>query len=371
MRIGVPKELKPQEERVALTPAAARELVEAGHEVLVEKGAGSGSWMSDEAYEAAGATVLADVEEVWGEAELVCKVKEPLPEEYPRLREDLVLFTFLHLAASRACTEALLRAGTTAIAYETVEGSDGSLPLLAPMSEIAGRMAPIVGAHALLRPQGGRGTLVCGAAGVERPRVVILGAGVAGRSALEVAVGLGAEVSVVDRNLSRLRELEHAYRGRVETVASSGAEIERLCLGADLVVGAVLVPGALAPKLVSDELVRAMRPGSVLVDVSVDQGGCFQSSRPTTHAEPTFVVEGCLFYCVANMPGAVPETSTRALSNATLPYVMEIARHGWRGALARDPALQRGLNVTGGRIVLPAVAEAHGLKASALSEALS
>jgi alanine dehydrogenase len=371
MRIGVPKELKPQELRVALTPAGVRELVAAGHEVLVEEGAGRGSWILDEDYRAAGATVLADADELWGQADLVCKVKEPVAEEYARLRRDLVLFAYLHLAASRACTDALLAAGTTAIAYETVELADGSLPLLAPMSEIAGKMAPLVGAHSLLRSQGGRGVLVSGAAGVRGSRVAVLGAGVVGRSAVAVAVGLGAQVAVLDSNLARLRELDRSYRGRVETLAASAAEVERVCLGADLVIGAVLVPGAVAPKLVSERLVRAMRPGSVLVDVSVDQGGCFEPTRPTTHAQPTFSVGDSLLYCVANMPGAVPETATHALANATLPYVLEIAHRGWKAAVAGDAALARGVSAVGGRLVAAAVAEAHGLPVVGLTEVLA
>ena len=363
MIVGVPKEVKDDEYRVAITPAGVRELTSQGHVVLVEEGAGLGSSISDEEFSKTGATLLGDPDEVWAESDLILGVKEPVVEEYPRLglRKDQVLFTYLHLAASRPCTDALLSAGNTAIAYETVRLPDNSLPLLTPMSEVAGRMAPLMGAHHQLRPEGGRGTLICGVPGVECAKVVILGAGVAGMAAATLAVGMHSNVYILDRNLERLRQVDHHFRGALETVASSTHAVEETCLNADIVIGAVLVVGARAPKLVSDELVGRMRPGSVLVDISVDQGGCFESTRPTTHSHPTFVVNGSIFYCVANMPGAVPHTSTHALVNATLPYTMEIAAQGWRGAVAADPALALGVNVVDGQVVCEPVAEAHGL----------
>jgi alanine dehydrogenase len=354
--------MKDDEYRVAITPAGARELISMGHAVFVERGAGVGSSIPDNEFAAVGAIVLDDADDVWAESDMVCKVKEPVAEEFHRLRRDLILFTYLHLAASRLCTDALLAAGTTAIAYETVQLSDGSLPLLTPMSEVAGRMAPLMGAHHLMSPAGGRGVLVCGVPGVRCARVVILGAGVAGMAAATLAVGMHSDVYILDRNLDRLRQVDHHFRGALETVASSTHAIEETCVDADIVIGAVLVVGAKAPILVSDELVARMRPGSVLVDLSVDQGGCFQSTRPTTHSDPTFEVDGSLFYCVANMPGAVPHTSTHALANATLPYVGEIAEFGWRAACAADPALALGLNVVDGVVVYRPVAEAHGLR---------
>ncbi len=371
MKIGVPRELKDQEYRVAITPAGVRELASVGHRVLVERGAGLGSAIPDADFERAGATLVDDPDELWAAVDLICKVKEPVEAEFSRLRPGLVLFTYLHLAASKACTEALVSAGTTAIAYETVELADHSLPLLAPMSEVAGRMAPLVGAAHLMAPGGGLGLLVSGVPGVLPARVVILGAGVVGAAAAAIAVGLMAEVVVIDKDLARLRHLDHAYRGRLVTLAASAHAIEEACLGADLVIGAVLVPGAKAPRLVSDELVDAMRPGSVLVDVSVDQGGCFAPSRPTTHAEPTFVAHGSVFYCVANMPGAVPHTSTHALTNATLPYTLEIARLGWREAARQDPALAAGVSIVGGAVTSTPVAQAHSLAATPLSALLS
>jgi alanine dehydrogenase len=370
MRVGVPRELKEQEGRVALTPAGARELVREGHRVLVEQGAGLGSSIPDEEFVAVGATMVGSADEVWGEADLVLKVKEPVPEEYPRLRRGQVLFTYLHLAASRSCTEALLAAGTTAIAYETVRLPDGSLPLLAPMSEVAGRMAPIVGAETLQAPRGGRGVLLSGVAGVRRARVVVIGGGVAGLSAATLAAGMQAEVSVLDTNLARLRQIDDLFQGRIQTLASNAHTIEEACLQADLVIGAVLVAGARAPKLVSDELVAGMRPGSVLVDISVDQGGCFESTRPTTHAAPTFPVARSVFYCVANMPGAVPHTSTWALTNATLRYVLAIAALGWRRAVQEDQALALGVNTVDGQLVCPPVGEAHGLPVTPLDRLL-
>ncbi len=361
MKIGVPTEVKNHEYRVACTPAGVHELVRHGHQVLVQRGAGSGSSIPDAEMTAAGARLVEDPDELWGSAELVLKVKEPVAEEHHRLRKDLVLFTYLHLAASRECTDALLSAGTTGIAYETVELPDGSLPLLAPMSEVAGRMAPQAGAHHLQRDGGGRGVLMGGVSGVYAAKVVVLGGGVSGMNAAAIALGMQAEVLVLDKNIAKLREADRIYQGHLQTVASNTYEVERACLDADLVIGAVLVPGAKAPTLVSDELVAAMKPGSVLVDIAIDQGGCFESSRPTTHADPVFGVHGSVFYCVANMPGAVPHTSTFALTNVTLPYVLEIADHGWREALRRDPSLALGLNTHEGQLTYPSVAEAHGL----------
>ncbi|HEY1828649.1 MAG TPA: alanine dehydrogenase [Acidimicrobiales bacterium] len=364
MIVGVPKEVKADEYRVAMTPAGARELTSAGHTVLIEKGAGDGSSMRDADYEYTGAKILEDADDLWAEADLVCKVKEPVESEYHRLgaRAGQTLFTYLHLAASRPCTDALVAGGNVAIAYETVRLADGSLPLLIPMSEVAGRMAPMMGAHHLMRPGGGRGVLVCGAPGVRTARVVILGAGVVGMAAATMAVGMHSEVFVLDRNLDRLREFDHHFRGDLETIASSAHAIEEVCLEADIVIGAVLVVGARAPRLVSDALVERMREGSVLVDISVDQGGCFESTRPTTHSNPTYEVHGSIFYCVANMPGAVPHTSTHALSNATLPYTLAIAAKGWRGAARTDDALAQGVNVAEGRVVYRPVAEAHDVE---------
>jgi len=363
MIVGVPREVKEDEYRVAITPAGVRELVAHGHVVQVEKGAGEGSSIGDDEFVATGAVMVADPDDIWAAADLVLGVKEPVPEEYPRLalRKDQVLFTYLHLAASRSCTDALLAAGNTAVAYETVRLPDGSLPLLTPMSEVAGRMAPFMGAHHLMRPGGGRGSLICGVPGVEAAKVVILGAGVAGQAAATLAVGMHANVFVLDRNLERLRQVDHHFRGALETVASSAHAIEHVCEDADLVIGAVLVVGARTPKLVSDDLVARMPSGSVLVDISVDQGGCFESTRPTTHSNPTFEVNGSIFYCVANMPGAVPHSSTHALVNATLPYTLEIADRGWKDAARADPALAEGVNVVDGAVVCQPVAEAHGL----------
>jgi len=361
--VGVPKEVKEDEYRVAITPAGVRELVSHGHVVQVEKGAGDGSSIPDDQFVATGAVMVADPDEIWAAADMVLGVKEPIAREYPRLglRSGQVLFTYLHLAASRPCTDALVAAGNTAIAYETVRLPDGSLPLLTPMSEVAGRMAPFMGAHHLMRPAGGRGSLICGVPGVEAAKVVILGAGVAGMAAATLAVGMHANVYILDRNLERLRQVDHHFRGALETVASSTHAIEQVCEDADLVIGAVLVVGARAPKLVSDDLVARMPAGSVLVDIAVDQGGCFESTRPTTHSNPTFEVNGSIFYCVANMPGAVPHSSTYALANATLPYTLEIADRGWKDAVAADPALAQGVNVVGGSVVCAPVAEAHGL----------
>ncbi len=372
MIIGVPTEVKDGESRVAITPAGVREFTSAGHTVLIQAGAGAGSSIRDDEFVATGGSVVGDAVDVWSRADMVLKVKEPVPEEYPRLglQRDQVLFTYLHLAASRSCTEALMAAGTTAIAYETVQLGDGSLPLLTPMSEVAGRMAPLMGAHHLMSPAGGRGVLVCGIPGVRSARVVILGAGVAGWAAATMAVGMHSDVYILDRNVDRLRRADHHFRGALETVASSAHAIEETCIDADIVIGAVLVVGAKAPILVSDALVAQMRPGSVLVDISVDQGGCFESTRPTTHSDPTFEVNGSLFYCVANMPGAVPHSSTHAMVNATLPYALAIADHGWKDAARADPALADGVNVVGGRIVYQPVADAHGLEWSPLATLL-
>jgi alanine dehydrogenase len=368
--VGVPREVKSDEYRVAMTPAGVRELTTAGHRVLIERSAGEGSSISDFEYEAVGATVIGSADEVWAEADMICKVKEPVPEEYGRLREGQLLFTYLHLAASRECTEALLKAGTTSIAYETVQLPDRSLPLLAPMSEVAGRMAPLVGAHHLMRAGGGSGVLVTGVPGVRAANIVVLGAGVSGMAAATVAVGLHANVYILDRNLEKLRQVDHHFRGALETIASSAHAIEETCIDADMVIGAVLVVGAKAPKLVPDSLVARMRPGSVLVDISVDQGGCFESTHPTTHSHPTFDVLGSLFYCVANMPGAVPHTSTHALANSTLPYVEALAERGWRSAVRADRALAAGVSTVDGVLVSVPVADAHGMTAVPLEDLL-
>ena len=361
MKIGVPTEVKNNENRVALTPAGADRLVREGHRVLVQSGAGVGSSIDDDAYRAAGAEIVATAADAWGDADLLIKVKEPVAEEYGFLRPDLTLFTYLHLAADRPLTEALVAAGTTAVAYETVQLPDRTLPLLVPMSEIAGRLSVIMGSHSLLRSQGGRGMLLGGIAGTPRAKTVVIGGGVAGEHAAANALGLGSKVTVVDVALPRLRELEHRYGGALETRASSRYDIAEELTSADLVIGSVLIPGAAAPKLVTDDMVAAMKPGSVLVDIAIDQGGCFEGSRPTTHDDPTFAVHDSIYYCVANMPGAVPTTATRALTNATLPYVSAIAAKGWERAASDDAALAKGLNVQGGRITLDAVAQAHGL----------
>lgn len=359
MLVGVPKEIKVHESRVALTPEGAAELVRAGHRVVVEKGAGLGSALTDTDYIAAGALIEENVEKIWSNSEMILKVKEPIEVEYSRLRKDQILFTYLHLAASKACTDALLASGTTAIAYETVE-SNGTLPLLAPMSEVAGRLAAQVGASALQKPNGGRGVLMGGVPGVSPAKVLVIGGGVAGLNAAVIAMGMGADVTIVDRSLSRLAYIDTIYGGRIKTLASSFQAVDRELKTADLVVGAVLVHGAKAPKLVSNAQVAAMKPGSVLVDIAIDQGGCFEDSRPTTHAEPTFKVHQSIFYCVANMPGAVPVTSTYALTNATLPYALALANLGWEAALAADSALASGLNIHDGKVMYSAVAQAHG-----------
>jgi alanine dehydrogenase len=361
MRVAVPTEIKNNESRVALTPAGADALVRRGHEVIVQAGAGEGSGYSDARYRDAGADIAADAGETWERAELLVKVKEPVAEEYPLLRDDLTLFAYLHLAADRPLTDALRAAGTTAVAYETVQRADRSLPLLAPMSEVAGRLSIVVGAEALLRPSGGRGMLLGGVAATPKAKVVVIGGGVAGEHAAANALGLGARVTVIDVALPRLRQLEERYGGALETRASTRWEIAEQLADADLVIGSVLIPGAAAPKLVTDDMVAAMKPGSVLVDIAIDQGGCFEGSRPTTHDAPTFPVHESLYYCVANMPGAVPHTSTRALANATLPYIEAIAAGGWDAAAAADPALAAGLNVRAGDVIAPGVRAAFGL----------
>jgi alanine dehydrogenase len=368
MRIGVPAEVKNNEFRVALTPSGVHDLVSHGHEVTVQTGAGIGSGFSDADFVEAGGRIADDVVAVWDSAELILKVKEPQPSEFSYLRDDLVLFTYLHLAAEAELTRALCAAGTTALAYETVQATNGTLPLLAPMSEVAGRLAPLVGAHAMLAPQGGPGLLVSGVPGTHAAHVVVLGGGVAGTNAVQMAVGMGAQVTVLDTNLARLAQLDLAFHGRVNTIASNALEIERAVCTADLVIGAVLIPGAKAPKLVSNDLVARMKPGSVLVDIAVDQGGCFADTHPTTHADPTFEVHGSIFYCVANMPGAVPHTSTHALTNATLPSVRRVADLGWRDALSEDAALRSGLNTWAGKVTNSAVAEAHGMAFTPLAE---
>ena len=370
MRVGVPREVKNREYRVALTPAGVTELVRSGHEVLVERGAGEGSSIPDADYTAVGARIVDDADDVWADADLLLKVKEPIAEEYDRLRRGQTLFTYLHLAASKECTDALIASGTTAIAYETVQTADGALPLLAPMSEVAGRMAPQVGAHSLERAHGGRGVLLGGVSGVYAAKVVVIGAGVSGMNAATIALGMQAEVLVLDRDIERLRAADRIYRGHLQTVASNAYEVERAVLDADLVIGAVLVPGAKAPTLISNDLVSRMKPGSVLVDIAVDQGGCFEDTRPTTHDDPTFRVHESVFYCVANMPGAVPNTSTHALTNVTLPYVMELANEGTAAAVAGNRSLAHGVNVVDGHVVLPEVAEAHGMAAVPLQEVL-
>jgi alanine dehydrogenase len=371
VKIGVPREVKNHEYRVAITPAGVHELVRLGHEVLVERDAGVGSSIPDADFAGAGARILATADDVWAAAELVLKVKEPVAEEYHRMRKGQVLFTYLHLAASRACTDALLDCGITAIAYETVQLPDRSLPLLAPMSEVAGRMAPQVGARCLEREAGGRGILMGGVSGVYAAKVVVLGAGVAGMNAAAIALGMQAEVLLLDNNIEKLRQADRIYQGHLQTVASNAYEIEKACIDADLVIGAVLVVGAKAPKLVRDDLVARMKAGAVLVDIAIDQGGCFEASRPTTHDAPTYRVHDTLFYCVANMPGAVPHTSTYALTNVTLPYATAIANNGWRNACRADPALALGLNVHDGQLTSAPVAEAHGLGAVAVADVLA
>lgn len=357
MLVGVPKEIKNNENRVAMTPAGVHELTQRGHKVLIEKSAGVGSGFSDDEYTKAGAEIALDAAKVWAEAEMIVKVKEPIEPEYKLMRKGQVLFTYLHLAASRPCTDALLASGTTAIAYETVQ-IGRSLPLLQPMSEVAGRLSAQIGAFQLMKTQGGLGVLMGGVPGTPRAKVVVIGGGVAGTEAAYVANGMGADVVVIDLSLPRLREIEERFNGEVQTRVSTSYEIAEQLADADLVIGSVLIPGEKAPKLVTDEMVKGMKPGSVLVDIAIDQGGCFEHSRPTTHDEPTFAVHQSIYYCVANMPGAVPNTSTRALTNATLPYVIALAHKGWKQALKDDAALALGLNTHEGKVTHPAVAHA-------------
>ena len=370
MRIGVPTEVKNHEYRVALTVAGVHELTSRGHDVVVQRGAGEGSSIGDEDYLAAGAKILDTAEDVWAEGDLILKVKEPVPSEYHQMRDGQVLFTYLHLAASRPCTSALLDRKVTAIAYETVQLADGRLPLLAPMSEVAGRLAPQVGAYHLMRSVGGRGILPGGVPGTHPAKVVVIGAGVSGVNATGIAVGLGADVTLLDLDVDRLRAVDQAYRGRVHTVTSNRYELENAVLDADLVIGAVLVPGAKAPTLVSNDLVSRMKQGAVLVDISIDQGGCFEDSRPTTHNDPTYRVHDTVFYCVANMPGAVPQTSTHALTSATLRHTVAIADTGWQAALLNDSALARGLNTHAGHVTNAPVATAHGHDYTPVAEIL-
>lgn len=370
MLIGVPTEVKNNEYRVAITPSGVQELTQTGHKVTVQSGAGMGSSISDEEYAAAGATMIDSADRVWGESELILKVKEPVDDEYDRMQPGQVLFTYLHLAASTECTRALLDRKITGIAYETVQAPDGSLPLLAPMSEVAGRLAPQAGAYHLMRAGGGRGVLLGGVSGVYAAKVVVLGAGVAGMNAAAIALGMQAEVLLLDTNIEKLRQADRIYQGHLQTVASNALEVERAVLDADLVIGSVLVPGARAPMLVSNDLVSRMRPGSVLVDVAIDQGGCFEDSRPTTHAEPTYRVHESVFYCVANMPGAVPNTSTYALTNVTLPYALELANAGWQRAANENVALSQGVNTHDGHVTYAPVATAHQLEHTPLEQFL-
>jgi alanine dehydrogenase len=370
VRIGVAKEIKTDEYRVALTPAGARELVQRGHDVLVEAGAGDGSSMADADYERAGAR-LGSVDEVWESAELLLKVKEPIEPEYKRLREDLVLFTYLHIAADEPLTRALVESGIKAVAYETVETDDRRLPLLAPMSEIAGRLASQAGAYFLEKPLGGRGLLLGGVPGVQPGKVLVLGGGVVGYNAAVIAIGLGAQVTILDKSIDRMRYLDEILSGRVSTVMSSTLQIESMIGDADVVIGAVLVPGARAPKLVTRDMLGGMKKGAVIVDVAIDQGGCVETAHATTHSDPVYAVDGVIHYCVANMPGGVPITSTKALTNATLPYVEAIAEHGLADAVARDKTLAKGVNVLEGRITYEPVAEAHGLDYTPLDELLT
>jgi alanine dehydrogenase len=371
MRIGVPKEVKNHEYRVAITPAGVHELTAHGHEVYVQASAGAGSTITDEQFTAAGAQILPDADAVWSTGELILKVKEPVASEYDRMRDGQVVFTYLHLAASRECTDALVDRKITGIAYETVQTPDGRLPLLAPMSEVAGRLAPQVGAYHLMRSGGGRGVLMGGVSGVYAAKVVVLGAGVSGMNAAAIALGMQAEVLLLDKNIDKLREADRIYQGHLQTVASNTLEVELAVGDADLVIGAVLVPGAKAPTLVSNDLVSRMKSGSVLVDISIDQGGCFEDSRPTTHAEPTYMVHNSVFYCVANMPGAVPHTSTYALTNVTLPYTVALADKGWQQAMREDHTLALGLNTYQGQLTNEPVAAAHGMPHTDLSEVLA
>jgi len=369
MKVGVVKEIKSDEYRVALTPAGARELVQRGHDVLVERGAGEGSSFPDSVYEGVGARIAA-ADEVWTDSEFLLKVKEPLPAEYGRLREGLILFTFLHLAATEELTRVLAESGAACVAYETVETDSRQLPLLAPMSEIAGRLAAQAGAYFLEKPLGGRGLLLGGVPGVAPGTVVVIGGGIVGYNAAVIALGLGANVTILERSIDRMRHLDEILSGRVSLVMSSTLQIESSVSDADVVIGAVLVPGAVAPKLITREMLGVMKKGAVIVDVAIDQGGCVETARPTTHSDPVYSIDGIIHYCVANMPGGVPITSTKALTNATLPYVEEVAEHGIAEAVARDRALARGVNVLHGKITYEAVAEAHDLEYTPLDAVL-
>jgi alanine dehydrogenase len=371
VKVGIPSEVKNNEFRVGITPVGVNELVSRGHEVLVQKGAGEGSAIADDDYVAQGARIIGSADDVWGEADLVMKVKEPVAEEYHRLREGLVLFTYLHLAADEPLTRELVAKHVTSIAYETVQLPSGLLPLLYPMSEVAGCLAPQVGAHAMMKAQGGRGVLMGGIGGVANAKVVVLGAGVAGQNAANIALGMGADVTLLDTDLDKLRMSFWRYDNRVAQIASSTMAVTEQVVDADLVIGTVLIPGAKAPKLVTDEVVSRMKPGSVLVDVAIDQGGCFENSRPTTHADPTFQVHESVYYCVANMPGAVPKTSTWALTNATLTYATKLADQGWREAVRADAPLALGVNTHGGHVTCAPVAEAFGMPSVSLAEAIS
>ncbi len=371
VKIGIPREVKNNEFRVGITPVGVHELVNHGHTVYIEKDAGVGSSITDEDFVGQGAQILDSADDVWGESDMVMKVKEPVAEEYHRLREDLLLYTYLHLAADEPLTEELVAKKVTAVAYETVQLPSGMLPLLYPMSEVAGCLAPQVGAMALLRANGGRGVLMGGVGGVANSKVVVLGAGVAGQNAANIALGMGADVTLLDTDLDKLRMSFWRYDNRVHQIASSSLSVREQVLQADLVIGTVLIPGAKAPKLVTDDMVTQMKPGSVLVDVAIDQGGCFEGSRPTTHADPTFAVHDSIYYCVANMPGAVPHTSTWALTNATLSYAVKLADQGWKDAMRADPSLAKGLNTDAGQITYAAVGDAFGMDSISLEEALS
>ena len=371
MKVGIPAEVKNNEYRVAITPVGVHELVAHGHDVIIQKGAGIGSSISDEDFVSQGARILDSADDVWGEADMVLKVKEPIASEYHRLREGLTLFTYLHLAADKPLTEELMAKKVTGIAYETVQLPSGMLPLLYPMSEVAGCLAPQVGAHAMMKAQGGRGVLMGGVGGVANAKVVVLGAGVAGQNAANIALGMGADVTLLDTDLDKLRMSFWRYDNRVHQIASSALSVREQVLGADMVIGTVLIPGAKAPKLVTDDMVAAMKPGSVLVDVAIDQGGCFETSHPTTHEAPTYVVDDVVHYCVANMPGAVPNTSTWALTNATLAYAVKLADRGWKGALNADPALALGLNTHDGFVTYKAVADDLDLAYRPLADALA
>lgn len=371
MIVGIPTEIKNNENRVAITPAGVHELVRNGHQVLVQKGAGLGSSFDDSEYAAEGAEMVANADEVWSRSDLLLKVKEPIAAEYSKMRKGQVLFTYLHLAASQECTDAILKSETTAIAYETVQLDNRALPLLQPMSEVAGRLSAQIGAYQLMKNAGGRGVLMGGVPGAPKAKVVVIGGGVAGEHAATMALGMQADVTVIDISLPKLRELDARFNGAVKTRVSTAYEIAAELKDADLVIGSVLIPGAKAPKLVTDQMVKTMKPGSVLVDIAIDQGGCFENSKPTTHDNPTFQVHNSTYYCVANMPGAVPATSTRALTNATLPYVMAIANKGWRKALTDDAALAKGLNAHGGTLTNTLVADALGMQSITVAEAVA